>query len=84
MKWGAPMTPVLSLLHVRFPVAGSVVAAFHGQSIQKTGRTTQRTAGKVVAVGATVVISGYTYAGLIGYPQTMTAPGDSGAMIVEG
>jgi hypothetical protein len=82
-KWGAPIQTVLSLLNVNFPDPNSVVPAFLGQSVQKTGARTGRTVGQVTDIYGTVRISEFLFTGLIGYGATMTDGGDSGSLIVE-
>ena len=58
-----------------------------GTLVQKTGRTTNFTTGKIMAVNATVDVGGYT-GGRVGrfidqiILTNMSAPGDSGSLIV--
>ena len=82
-KWGCPIVTALEALGVTLPHGGSTVPPELGMAIQKTGATTERTSGTIGTVSATVTIGAYTYNDLIGYDETMTAPGDSGSVIVE-
>ena len=69
-------------------VPRGVDQAFVGQDVIKAGRTTQLTAGTVLAVNATVAVGGYT-GGNVGVfadqiiTTAMSAGGDSGSLLMD-
>ncbi|MCY1023782.1 hypothetical protein [Pyxidicoccus sp. MSG2] len=57
LSFYSPIDTVLALLDVRFASADSTLAPAIGQQVQKTGRTTEKTTGKITHVNATLRVS---------------------------
>lgn len=87
VTWLNPIEAVLDLLEVSFPLAGSVAEARINMPIQKTGATTNRTAGEIISVHTTVSIPFDTFGKVLLVDQIgatcLADPGDSGSLAVE-
>jgi hypothetical protein len=79
---GNPIQTVLTLLNIHFSEPGSVMVASIGLSVQKVGRTTNRTVGSVTIVNYTANVGGREFLNQIAFTR-MTEGGDSGSLYIE-
>jgi hypothetical protein len=79
---GNPIETVLAQLAVHFPHADSTIGATLDMAVQKIGRTTGRTTGKVDAMNVTIVADNRTFINQIAFSR-MTESGDSGSLYVQ-
>jgi hypothetical protein len=79
---GNPIDTVLAQLAVHFPQPDSTIGATLEMAVQKAGRTTKRTTGRVDAINVTIVADKRTFVNQIAFSR-MTEPGDSGSLYVQ-
>ncbi len=83
----SPMTTVLKLLDANLPGGGDVRDPAHGLELQKSGRTTERTTGKVQEINATLRVYIPSLGGTAVFKDQFTTTlmsqgGDSGSVAV--
>lgn len=80
----SPLRTVLDLLKVQLPAGGETMAPAPGLSLQKTGRTTERTVGKVQEINATLRVTIPNLGDVVFKDQftttAMSEGGDSGSL----